>query len=604
MAAEAASDAGSAAVLQLPRYPERIQTLPPDLLKAPDNFAQGRPGEFLLTPEQRAILLAALPLDVGLSRVIDVPEAVAGANKTTLLPQDMLGPGKGRGPLPMVPAVARQSFVLPKKPAPSAVDTISSRRGKRQTKAPVKFVPQGAAAAAAPRVPPRPKRRQGASTSAATNEVEEEKQRLQARLQELEGLSTKKSGPSQATAAGTRKAKAAPAPKKAPAPVPAKAVEEAASEGDEPDAAEAETSASDSKDQRPPPPAGRRGKAKGRPKAKAAEKRPPPPQKPPRSSAKAEAKQSGERAARGAARKAAAVAEEDAEAGFEQPDEAPATQRAGKRRKKGGDAEEAKPREPAPPPQPKQLAFLTPTERESLQATIDQLPDEHLDQVIEWLEGTVKPAEQSGEDMTLDLDELTPQQQWDLVKLVDQLVKGDKAAAKPSVPAATASPAFPVAEPGATPLAQPSPATKDVAPATPKSEMIRVWEESSARALQRKSHLQEARESRAASTPGGGTPRSVVAEGAGGLGAVPDLQLPEAAIPAGAFAPAAVAAAKALENEKSSGYKVAAPVMQAKLQTPREAQAQPEAPAQQPERPSANNSGDSMLEFTDDLVNL
>eukprot|EP00929_Paragymnodinium_shiwhaense_P026116 TRINITY_DN15595_c0_g1_i4.p1 TRINITY_DN15595_c0_g1~~TRINITY_DN15595_c0_g1_i4.p1 ORF type:complete len:1560 (+),score=426.06 TRINITY_DN15595_c0_g1_i4:126-4805(+) len=71
---------------------------------------------------------------------------------------------------------------------------------------------------------------------------------------------------------------------------------------------------------------------------------------------------------------------------------------------------------------PKEVAFLTKAERQSLQVTIDQLPDVHYDHVVEWLESR-KPLQHGDEEMTLNLDEMTPQEQRDLARVVEQFVE-------------------------------------------------------------------------------------------------------------------------------------------------------------------------------------
>jgi len=225
---------------------------------------------------------------------------------------------------------------------------------------------------------------------------------------------------------------------------------------------------------------------------------------------------------------------------------------------------------PRAPPVPKVsqgpsvAVLMTPQEKADLQAKIDELSDEQLDRVIEFLTPDL-PQNGDSEDVNLDLDSLSAERQQALRKLVDAEIAGarqetDAAVtsgppAGPSAPATAASgqgmmsPSFPVLEPGATPRS---------APATPRSEQAgsegsardakrqHAWEACVAREVQKQSHLRDIREAASASnstpgaTPQGGNPTT--AEPPAGM---PELTLPPAGVPeASSSAPAAAAPAE------------------------------------------------------------
>eukprot|EP00927_Polykrikos_kofoidii_P006853 TRINITY_DN12784_c0_g1_i2.p1 TRINITY_DN12784_c0_g1~~TRINITY_DN12784_c0_g1_i2.p1 ORF type:complete len:724 (+),score=155.76 TRINITY_DN12784_c0_g1_i2:97-2268(+) len=200
------------------------------------------------------------------------------------------------------------------------------------------------------------------------------------------------------------------------------------------------------------------------------------------------------------------------------------TRGAGGHRSKGGGA----PAQPQP---------LSQEEKNVLQGKINTLEEAQLDRVLAFLEQDI---DGTGEDIELDLDTLPPTRQRALVEVVDgeirslERTKGSEATAP--------SPAFPVVEPGTTPLGAISPFPTE---ATPRSEhrqvvdaasserLMRTWEECSARELQRQSHLREVRESASAAgnstpgmTPGGGEP----------MFGEPPTQMPEFTLPPPAVA--------------------------------------------------------------------
>lgn len=133
--------------------------------------------------------------------------------------------------------------------------------------------------------------------------------------------------------------------------------------------------------------------------------------------------------------------------------------------------------------------MLTPHEKGQLQIKIDRLDEDQLDRVLAFLEKDLCAADDSQE-VQLDLDALPPARQRALVEMVDiELAKGDGAFPEP--PGTTASPA---------PAAETPRSAASAEPALSAAKQQRVWEEHSAREVQRQSHLREVREA-AASTP-------------------------------------------------------------------------------------------------------
>jgi len=176
-------------------------------------------------------------------------------------------------------------------------------------------------------------------------------------------------------------------------------------------------------------------------------------------------------------------------------------------------------------------------EKGELQAKIDQLDNDQLERVIDFL----KLDNSEGQEIQVDLDALPPARRLALIRFVDaELHKasskaGALGAGDTGVGVPLLSPAFPVLEPGATPLAV---ATPLAAAMTPRREPENgptacaakrqlAWEVCSAREVQRQSHLREVRE--AASV--GGTPQSLTPAAVEAAGQPPELVLPAAQEP-------------------------------------------------------------------------
>eukprot|EP00929_Paragymnodinium_shiwhaense_P066140 TRINITY_DN3314_c1_g1_i23.p1 TRINITY_DN3314_c1_g1~~TRINITY_DN3314_c1_g1_i23.p1 ORF type:complete len:2923 (-),score=769.42 TRINITY_DN3314_c1_g1_i23:131-8899(-) len=103
----------------------------------------------------------------------------------------------------------------------------------------------------------------------------------------------------------------------------------------------------------------------------------------------------------------------------------------------------AKEKDPGERRREAKLPPLTESAKESLRTTMDGLPDAQLEIVLGWMLAIKKKVDfDSGEDIRphfdFDLDELTAEQQWDLVKFVHELVKSDKAQTPPTSPVAKA----------------------------------------------------------------------------------------------------------------------------------------------------------------------
>jgi len=98
-----------------------------------------------------------------------------------------------------------------------------------------------------------------------------------------------------------------------------------------------------------------------------------------------------------------------------------------------------------------QLQKLTTAEKTDLQKKLDSLDDDRLDEVLAFLEPELGGPDE--DEIQLDLEALTAERQQALIKLVDEQLKSMSAGEAASAP----TPAFPVVEPGATPLAEPTP---------------------------------------------------------------------------------------------------------------------------------------------------
>lgn len=258
---------------------------------------------------------------------------------------------------------------------------------------------------------------------------------------------------------------------------------------------------------------------------------------------------------------------------------------------------------------------VTQQEKGDLQAKLDQLDNDQLDRVIDFLKLDMGDASE-GQEIQLDLDTLPPARRLALIRFVDaELRKGIVTRPKLGGDAAPGmalnSPGFPALEPGTTPLGLGTPNASVMTPRReqPDSAVLAAsaakrhlaWEACSAREVQRQSHLREVRE--AASV--GGTPQSLTPAAAGEpllasgtLLAVPDLALPPAAGAAG------------VAGEQSAAQAVAAPPPGAAAPAPVEVAPAPAAKQGALRVPSAaaptsvGTSGDSMLESTAEVLSM
>jgi len=256
---------------------------------------------------------------------------------------------------------------------------------------------------------------------------------------------------------------------------------------------------------------------------------------------------------------------------------------------------------------------VTQQEKGDLQAKLDQLDNDQLDRVIDFLKIDMGDASE-GQEIQLDLDTLPPARRLALIKFVDaELRKGIATRAKLGGDAAPGmslnSPCFPALEPGTTPLGLGTPNASvmtprrepdNAVPAASAAKRQLAWEACSAREVQRQSHLREVRE--AASV--GGTPQSLTPAAAGEplmasgtLLAVPDLALPPAA-------------AAMVVGESSAPQAVAAPPPGAAA--PATVEVAPVPTAKQVAWPppgtaaptSVGTTGDSMLESTAEVLSM
>ena len=175
----------------------------------------------------------------------------------------------------------------------------------------------------------------------------------------------------------------------------------------------------------------------------------------------------------------------------------------------------------------RRLMPLTQQEKIDLQIKIDQLDENQLESVLNFLASDLADSA-DGEEIQLDLDKLVPQRQHALVDMVDAQrlgtsvpinAPGSQESGKDS---SLASPILPEAR-GGTPAAAPRGVAAE--PAVCAAKQQRVWEEHSAREVQRQSHLRDVRE---ASASGGDTPQesAEVMLGEPPLPTMPDFTLP------------------------------------------------------------------------------
>lgn len=262
-------------------------------------------------------------------------------------------------------------------------------------------------------------------------------------------------------------------------------------------------------------------------------------------------------------------------------------------------------------------------EKEVLQGKLDQLDNDQLDRVIDFLKLDMGDDTSDGQEIQLDLDTLPPARRAALTKFVDNEIK--KAAAGKSKGAANEpmpqnSPAFPTIsfEAGATPLAAATPALTprrdlDSGAASAAKRQL-AWEVCSAREVQRQSHLREVRE--AASV--GGTPQSMTPQSmapaaaepvAVGVPAMPELHLPPAAAEgttasaAPAPPPAVTEPAADTTSATVATAAVAPPAKEEEVQPPAVMPARP-APVEPPPRRPTISAGDSMLDDTAEVLNM
>lgn len=252
---------------------------------------------------------------------------------------------------------------------------------------------------------------------------------------------------------------------------------------------------------------------------------------------------------------------------------------------------------------------VTQQEKGELQAKLDQLDNDQLDRVIDFLK--LDMADNlDGQEIQLDLDTLPRSRRLALIKFVDAELRKAAGTRVGSADAAAGmplnSPAFPVMEPGATPLAAATPVASAMTPrrdqdsAVPAASAAKrqlAWEACSAREVQRQSHLREVRE--AASV--GGTPQSLTPAAAepllgGALPAMPEMMLPPAATDAGHIQAAAMPPARA---PIEFAVPPAAKPSVAAATAPTEATATPGSGATM-----FGTSGDSMLESTAEVLNM
>lgn len=252
-------------------------------------------------------------------------------------------------------------------------------------------------------------------------------------------------------------------------------------------------------------------------------------------------------------------------------------------------------------------------EKGELQAKLDQLDNDQLDRVIDFLKLDMGDNLE-GQEIQLDLDTLTPGRRHALIKFVDAELRkvssikaklGTSGSADAAAGMPLMSPAFPVIEPGATPLAA---ATPVVATLTPRRELDSsgpaacaakrqlAWEVCSAREVQRQSHLREVREAASVGgTPQSLTPAAVEPLPSGALPVMPEMMLPPAAADSGALQAAASAPAK------PAGPTAAGLAPAAAKPCPAAAEV---AGAPGPSAPALAAAGDSMLESTAEVLNM
>eukprot|EP00419_Tripos_fusus_P052166 CAMPEP_0172799974 /NCGR_PEP_ID=MMETSP1075-20121228/2243_1 /TAXON_ID=2916 /ORGANISM="Ceratium fusus, Strain PA161109" /LENGTH=478 /DNA_ID=CAMNT_0013637775 /DNA_START=72 /DNA_END=1505 /DNA_ORIENTATION=+ len=256
---------------------------------------------------------------------------------------------------------------------------------------------------------------------------------------------------------------------------------------------------------------------------------------------------------------------------------------------------------------------VTQQEKGDLQAKLDQLDNDQLDRVIDFLKLDMGDASE-GQEIQLDLDTLNPSKRLALIRFVDaELRKAVVAKVKLGGDAAQGmslnSPGFPALEPGTTPLGLGTPNASvmtprrepdNAVPAASAAKRQLAWEACSAREVQRQSHLREVRE--AASV--GGTPQSLTPAAAGEpllatgtLLAVPDLALPPAAV-AMVVGDSSTAQATAAPPP---GAAAPAPVEVAPAPTAKQASLPPPGAAAPT---SVGTSGDSMLESTAEVLSM
>jgi len=178
----------------------------------------------------------------------------------------------------------------------------------------------------------------------------------------------------------------------------------------------------------------------------------------------------------------------------------------------------------------RRLMPLTQQEKIDLQIKIDQLDENQLESVLNFLASDLADSA-DGEEIQLDLDKLVPQRQHALVDMVDaqRLGTGVPSEAPGSRESGQdrglASPILPEVGGGTQPW-EGTPRGGAPEPAVCAAKQQRVWEEHSAREVQRQSHLRDVRE---ASASGGDTPQESAAEVM--LGEPPLPTLPEFTLP-------------------------------------------------------------------------
>jgi len=256
---------------------------------------------------------------------------------------------------------------------------------------------------------------------------------------------------------------------------------------------------------------------------------------------------------------------------------------------------------------------VTQQEKGDLQAKLDQLDNDQLDRVIDFLKLDMGDSSE-GQEIQLDLDTLPPARRLALIRFVDaELRKGVVTRAKlggDSAPGMSLnSPGFPAPEPGTTPLGLGTPNASvmtprrepdNAMPAASAAKRQLAWEACSAREVQRQSHLREVRE--AASV--GGTPQSLTPAAAGEpllasgtLLAVPDLALPPAA------AAVVVGESSAAQAAVAPPPGAAAPPLVEVASAPTAKQSTLPPPGTAAPT-SVRTSGDSMLESTAEVLSM